>query len=139
LFGRSEQFTVECFGVALLLSSCLWCMPSTPQRVTFCKACFLTLVFADVEMLGPHEFEVMQKSFERLDMSLKNKRGLLLECSWYRQSRPQQPTPCIIYLHGNSGCRCDADDALLTMLPYGVSGERHQIVFILSDSRSLHV
>ena len=29
--------------------------------------------------------------------------------------------PVIIYLHGNSGCRCDADDALHTMLPYGVS------------------
>jgi hypothetical protein len=80
--------------------------------------------FADVDMLGPPEFEVMRKSFERMDMTLKNKRGLQLECSWYRQTQPQQPTPCIVYLHGNSGCRCDADDALLTMLPYGVSGER---------------
>jgi hypothetical protein len=90
----------------------------------FCGRAFSGCFFADVDMLGPREFEVMRKSFERMDLTLKNKRGLQLECSWYRQTQPQQPTPCIVYLHGNSGCRCDADDALLTMLPYGVSGER---------------
>ncbi len=79
-------------------------------------------------MLGPREFEVLRKPFERLDMTLKNKRGLPLECSWYRQTRPEQPTPCIVYLHGNSGCRCDADDALLTMLPFGVSGDAYSFV-----------
>ncbi len=34
-----------------------------------------------------------------------------------------EPRPCVIYLHGNSGSRLDAADALHTLLPHGVTGK----------------
>lgn len=44
-----------------------------------------------------------------------------MQCSFYRRVAPDSPVPAVVYLHGNSGCRCDADDALHTMLPFGAS------------------
>ena len=71
-------------------------------------------------MLGPAEFEIAHRKFVREELEVVNPRGLTLQCSWYRPEA-SEPVPVIIYLHGNSGCRADADDALHTMLPYGVS------------------
>ncbi len=74
-----------------------------------------------VAQLGPSEFDIMGFSYRRLDFALKNKRGIDLQCSFYRRVASDNPVPAVIYLHGNSGCRCDADDALHTLLPFGAS------------------
>ena len=34
---------------------------------------------------------------------------------------PDEPTPCIVYLHGNCGCRMDAVDCVEMLLLYGFS------------------
>ena len=66
--------------------------------------------------LGPDSFAVGGREFVREELELQNGRHLMLQCSWYRP-RETSPAPCIVYLHGNSGCRADADDALHTVRP----------------------
>lgn len=33
----------------------------------------------------------------------------------------QEYPPCVIYLHGNCGSRCDANDAVKLLLPQGIA------------------
>lgn len=73
-----------------------------------------------MDQLGPKEFRIAGHSFVREDFELTNDRGLKLVCSWFRPV-VDEARPVVIYLHGNSGCRCDADDPLHTVLPYGCS------------------
>merc|ERR1712093_717667 len=70
-----------------------------PERADYSVAC-----------LGPDSFAVGGREFVREELELQNGRHLMLQCSWYRP-RETSPAPCIVYLHGNSGCRADADDA----------------------------
>ena len=47
----------------------------------------------------------------RTDLELTGALGLRLKCSHYRREDfrdKTEPSPCVIYLHGNSGSRCDA-------------------------------
>ena len=52
-----------------------------------------------------------------------NKIGLKLECSHYvpRRTSGSNIAPCVIYLHGNSGSRVDADDFVESFLEKGMS------------------
>ncbi len=104
-------------------------MPPPTLLRRFCVL-ITCLWLLDIAQLGPSDFHVLGRPFQRIDFSLPNGRGHLLQCSWYRPAAPEAPVPAVIYLHGNSGCRCDADDALHTMLPYGVSGNAHNSFFV---------
>jgi len=59
--------------------------------------------------------------FERKDFTLLNERGMTLQCSmWVREER-EAAVPCVVYLHGNSGCRRDALGVAHVVLPLGLS------------------
>ncbi|KAB5551444.1 hypothetical protein DKX38_008755 [Salix brachista] len=54
---------------------------------------------------------------------LANARGHTLRCSHYLPSPfPEDtPLPCVIYCHGNSGCRADANEAAVILLPSNIT------------------
>jgi hypothetical protein len=68
--------------------------------------------------LGPTRFIYRGRRFIRSDIQLKNSRGLVLECShWEPAPRMASKLPCVIYMHGNAGCRLSA----LEILAYGLA------------------
>ncbi|ELR20464.1 abnormal long morphology protein [Acanthamoeba castellanii str. Neff] len=61
--------------------------------------------------LGPPKFRLGRRTFQRTDFEVVNKRGLTIQASHYEPvagERPRKQLPCVIYLHGNCGCRLDA-------------------------------
>ncbi|PNY09910.1 alpha/beta fold hydrolase, partial [Trifolium pratense] len=54
---------------------------------------------------------------------LKNARGYTLQCSHYLPSSVPEDIslPCVIYCHGNSGCRADANEAAVILLPSNIT------------------
>ena len=74
------------------------------------------------ECLPGPRFRIGGVAYRRVDLDLEGARGHLLRCSHYEpEIRGSDPSPCVIYLHGNSGSRCDAVDAVRLLLPAGVS------------------
>ena len=56
--------------------------------------------------------------FLRACLQVEGSQGLKLQCSHYVPEAPsREPLPCVIYLHGNSGSRCDATEAIRLLLP----------------------
>jgi len=70
--------------------------------------------------LGPALFSVQPYSVRRTDLTLTNPRGLRLACSWFRPA-VNGPLPCVVYCHGNSGCRLDCEGLLDPLLGRGIS------------------
>ncbi|CAL5393078.1 unnamed protein product [Camellia sinensis] len=64
------------------------------------------------------EFMLKGKWYERKDVEAVNSRGDVLQCSHYMPIiRPEgKAMPCVIYCHGNSGCRADASEAAIILL-----------------------
>ncbi|XP_057771847.1 uncharacterized protein LOC130991575 isoform X2 [Salvia miltiorrhiza] len=54
---------------------------------------------------------------------VKNSRGDVLQCSHYMPVVPPEgkTLPCVIYCHGNSGCRTDASEAAVILLPSNIT------------------
>ncbi|KAL7250739.1 hypothetical protein ACSBR1_012706 [Camellia fascicularis] len=54
---------------------------------------------------------------------LRNQRGHTLQCSHYVASPfPEDSSlPCVVYCHGNSGCRADANEAAVILLPSNIT------------------
>ncbi|KAF4379130.1 hypothetical protein G4B88_010524 [Cannabis sativa] len=54
---------------------------------------------------------------------LRNARGHVLRCSHYLPlDLPEDASlPCVIYCHGNSGCRADANEAAVILLPSNIT------------------
>ncbi|KAI4371195.1 hypothetical protein MLD38_019460 [Melastoma candidum] len=75
------------------------------------------------QYLWETEFTYAGKSYKRLDLELMNKRGHCLKCSHYVPSSFHEgnPLPCVIYCHGNSGCRADANEAVIVLLPSNIT------------------
>nr|GEW87370.1 hypothetical protein [Tanacetum cinerariifolium] len=75
------------------------------------------------EYLWDKQFSLAGRAFIRQDLHLINTRGHLLQCSHYMPSPspPPHPLPCVVYCHGNSGCRADANDAALILLPSNIT------------------
>ncbi|XP_031481666.1 uncharacterized protein LOC116251497 isoform X1 [Nymphaea colorata] len=75
------------------------------------------------QYLWETEFTLGGRKFKREDIELRNGRGHTLQCSHYVPSpRPENiPLPCVIYCHGNSGCRADANDAAVILLPSNIT------------------
>lgn len=71
------------------------------------------------QYLWEKDFTLAGRMYKREDLELKNQRGHTLLCSHYLPSPfPEDtPLPCVIYCHGNSGCRADANEAAAILLP----------------------
>ncbi|XP_052208677.1 uncharacterized protein LOC127812302 isoform X2 [Diospyros lotus] len=69
------------------------------------------------------EFMLKGKWYQRKDVQVLNSRGDVLQCSHYMPCVPSEgePFPCVIYCHGNSGCRVDASEAALMLLPSNIT------------------
>ncbi|KAG4126332.1 hypothetical protein ERO13_D10G150800v2 [Gossypium hirsutum] len=69
------------------------------------------------------EFMLKGKWYQRKDIEVKNGRGDVLRCSHYVPlvSPEGKPLPCVIYCHGNSGCRADASEAAIILLPSNIT------------------
>jgi pimeloyl-ACP methyl ester carboxylesterase len=66
---------------------------------------------------GPR-FRIAGVTHVRRDVDIEGADGLTLKCSHYEpEVRGDDPLPCVIYLHGNSGSRCDATEAIRLLLP----------------------
>mmetsp|Transcript_9515 Transcript_9515/g.29348 ORF Transcript_9515/g.29348 Transcript_9515/m.29348 type:complete len:580 (-) Transcript_9515:86-1825(-) len=77
-----------------------------------------------VSELGPKSFKFGSRRFQRTDIQITNKRGHILECSHFEpedSERPREKLPCVIYMHGNCGCRLEAFDAVQRLLPYNIT------------------
>nr|KJB57897.1 hypothetical protein B456_009G185500 [Gossypium raimondii] len=75
------------------------------------------------QYLWEKEFTLAGRQFKRQDLELTNARGHKLRCSHYLPSPfPEEtPLPCVIYCHGNSGCRADANEAAVILLPSNIT------------------
>ncbi|XP_074276594.1 uncharacterized protein LOC141600295 isoform X2 [Silene latifolia] len=73
--------------------------------------------------LWEKEFTLAGKAYKREDLELRNKRGQTLKCSHYVPSiyPTDSAFPCVIYCHGNSGCRADANEAAVVLLPANIT------------------
>ncbi|KAG5554840.1 hypothetical protein RHGRI_012411 [Rhododendron griersonianum] len=69
------------------------------------------------------EFMLRGKWYQRKDVEIVNGRGDVLQCSHYMPIvRPEgKALPCVIYCHGNSGCRTDASEAAIILLPSNIT------------------
>ncbi|XP_073123109.1 uncharacterized protein [Henckelia pumila] len=63
------------------------------------------------------------KWYQRKDLEVVNSRGDVLQCSHYKPivSPEGNALPCVIYCHGNSGCRTDASEAAIILLPSNIT------------------
>ncbi|XP_068463222.1 uncharacterized protein [Phaseolus vulgaris] len=75
------------------------------------------------QYLWEKEFTLASRTYQRQDLELKNARGYTLKCSHYLPSPFPEDTslPCVIYCHGNSGCRADANEAAVILLPSNIT------------------
>ncbi|KAE9594794.1 putative serine aminopeptidase, S33, alpha/Beta hydrolase [Lupinus albus] len=75
------------------------------------------------QYLWEKQFTLAGKIYQRQDLELKNARGHTLQCSHYLPSPLPEDTslPCVIYCHGNSGCRVDANEAAVLLLPSNIT------------------
>ncbi|CAN6824702.1 unnamed protein product [Brassica oleracea] len=70
------------------------------------------------------EFLLKGRWYQRKDLEVKNSRGDTLKCSHYmpvEHSEDRRPLPCVVYCHGNSGCRADASEAAIVLLPSNIT------------------
>ncbi|KAL5729690.1 hypothetical protein ACHQM5_002603 [Ranunculus cassubicifolius] len=75
------------------------------------------------QYLWEPDFTLAGRKYKRHDLELPNRRGHTLQCSHYVPSPFPQDThlPCVIYCHGNSGCRADANEAAVILLPSNIT------------------
>lgn len=69
------------------------------------------------------EFMLRGRWYQRKDLEVINGRGKKLQCSHYMPLviTEGKPLPCVIYCHGNSGCRADASEAAIILLPSNIT------------------
>ena len=67
-------------------------------------------------------FVLQGRAFCRVDRTLRNARGEALQLSYYHPAwwNGERRLPAVIYAHGNSGCRCDANDVAALLLPQNI-------------------
>ncbi|XP_023544165.1 uncharacterized protein LOC111803820 [Cucurbita pepo subsp. pepo] len=75
------------------------------------------------QYLWEKKFTLAGRAYQRQDLELRNLRGHTLQCSHYLPSSIPEDThlPCVIYCHGNSGCRADANEAAVILLPSNIT------------------
>ncbi|CAI9118629.1 OLC1v1020222C1 [Oldenlandia corymbosa var. corymbosa] len=69
------------------------------------------------------EFMLKGKWYQRKDLEVVNCRGEVLKCSHYVPIgwSEGKALPCVIYCHGNSGCRADGSEAAIILLPSNIT------------------
>ncbi|KAK3151667.1 hypothetical protein QOZ80_3AG0248940 [Eleusine coracana subsp. coracana] len=69
------------------------------------------------------EFMLKGRWFQRKDLEVINGQGKKLQCSHYMPVviPERKNLPCVIYCHGNSGCRADASEAAIILLPSNIT------------------
>lgn len=69
------------------------------------------------------EFMLKGKWYQRKDLELSNCRGEILQCSHYMPIgfSEGKALPCVVYCHGNSGCRADGSEAAIILLPLNIT------------------
>ncbi|KAL6593802.1 hypothetical protein ACP70R_048703 [Stipagrostis hirtigluma subsp. patula] len=69
------------------------------------------------------EFMLKGRWFQRKDLEVINGQGKKLQCSHYMPVVIPEGAnlPCVIYCHGNSGCRADASEAAIILLPSNIT------------------
>ncbi|KAI3456623.1 hypothetical protein Pfo_013286 [Paulownia fortunei] len=74
------------------------------------------------QYLWEKDFTLAGRKYKREDLEA-NERGHTLRCSHYVPSQfsDDSPLPCVIYCHGNSGCRADANEAAVVLLPSNIT------------------
>uniref|UniRef100_A0A0E0JWW0 Alpha/beta-Hydrolases superfamily protein n=1 Tax=Oryza punctata TaxID=4537 RepID=A0A0E0JWW0_ORYPU len=84
------------------------------------------------QYLWETEFILAGRKYKRLDLELTNARGLTIKCSHYVPSCIPENTslPCVIYCHGNSGCRADANEAAVILLPANITVYQVEIILL---------
>lgn len=84
------------------------------------------------QYLWEKDFSLGGRKYQRQDLELKNERGHSLQCSHYIPSSlpDDSALPCVVYCHGNSGCRADANEVAAILLPSNIT------VFVLDFSGS---
>lgn len=82
--------------------------------------------------LGPSRFFLVDREFERVDLQLKNNRGMKLECSHFMPAEiaPGDKYPCVVYIHGNCSSRLEVLPSLRRLL------QRELTVFCMDLSGS---
>ncbi|XAR54613.1 hypothetical protein NMG60_11029831 [Bertholletia excelsa] len=76
---------------------------------------------AEDELLD-REFMLKGRWYQRKDVEVVNKQGHVLQCSHYIPVVPPgHALPCVIYCHGNSGCRMDGIEAAVILLPSNIT------------------
>ena len=74
--------------------------------------------YSPEECLPGPRFRIGGVAHCRRDLELEGAQGYRIQCSHYEpEIRGPDPLPCVIYLHGNSGSRCDATEAIRLLLP----------------------
>ncbi|XP_055800957.1 uncharacterized protein LOC129870263 isoform X3 [Solanum dulcamara] len=88
-----------------------------------CMQCRYPADYNPDQFLWEKEFSLGGRKYKREDFELKNERGHTLRCSHYTPSSfpDGAPLPCVIYCHGNSGCRADANEAAVILLSSNIS------------------
>ncbi|XP_008797057.2 uncharacterized protein LOC103712341 [Phoenix dactylifera] len=69
------------------------------------------------------EFMLKGRWYQRKDLEVINGQGKKLQCSHYvpLAMTEGKTLPCVIYCHGNSGCRADASEAAIILLPSNIT------------------
>lgn len=84
----------------------------------------------DVSRLGPTEFQLWSVCVRRVDVDIKNSRGMVIRCSHFMPKILAEsnagdpgadPMPCVIYLHQNASCRLEALSLVPLFLPLGIT------------------
>ncbi|KAH6768747.1 alpha/beta-Hydrolases superfamily protein [Perilla frutescens var. frutescens] len=81
-------------------------------------------ITTQINIYGKRIFLLQEESTkEKTWRQLRNERGHTLRCSHYVPSQfpDDSPLPCVIYCHGNSGCRADANEAAVVLLPSNIT------------------
>ncbi|KAK6146126.1 hypothetical protein DH2020_019995 [Rehmannia glutinosa] len=140
LFAKSKDVFGESIGHDIMQIS-EWCFGMFPrdfldlsQQMNAClvdiNESYPTFTFLDRRAeynpkndLLDQEFVLKGKWYQRKDLEVVNSRGDTLQCSHYMPivCPEGNPLPCVIYCHGNSGCRTDASEAAIILLPSNIT------------------
>ncbi|KAF4745370.1 hypothetical protein FOZ63_029238 [Perkinsus olseni] len=91
----------------------LWNLIIRPPRRDYDESC-----------LGPKKFKLHGITCQREDFTVTSVRGHGLRCSLFvpRGLRDDNISyPCVVYMHGNAGCRLEALPLVPILLPLGIS------------------
>lgn len=69
------------------------------------------------------EFSIRDRKIQRKDLEIENAKGQVLQCSHYIPLGLSEDAqlPCVIYCHGNSGCRADGNEAAIVLLSSNIT------------------